>query len=82
MLRWNCALLIGVTFLSLIGYCWVGCAMCSLVTQAKAAVFKRSLLLASFGFCTLLTMILLAKASLYNQHRHYDAYRTSSSVLN
>lgn len=30
-LRWKCSLLIGVTFLILIGYCWAGCAARDLV---------------------------------------------------
>lgn len=31
VLRWKCALAVGVTFIALIGYCWVGCAARDLV---------------------------------------------------
>jgi DnaJ-class molecular chaperone with C-terminal Zn finger domain len=30
-LRWKCSLVVGVTFIALIGYCWVGCAARDLV---------------------------------------------------
>lgn len=31
VLRWKCALAVGITFIALIGYCWVGCAARDLV---------------------------------------------------
>ena len=42
-LRWKCALVIGVTFVALIAYCWAGCVARELMHLSRAATSKSEI---------------------------------------